>query len=116
MPDDASGVNDQNAYTAPDESPAEELGYGAAVPEGAPANQPFTGVSEELANERLETKRKTFFIDLKRNERGLFIKISERSGGRRSTVMIPYEYIEEFMGKIQTLRSAGPDPKTVQSE
>jgi len=64
--------------------------------------------SEELANERMETKRKTFFLDLKKNDRGMFIKISERSGGRRSTVMIPYEYIDEFMQKIQILKAAGP--------
>lgn len=71
---------------------------------------------EELANERLETKRKTFFLDLKRNERGLFIKISERSGGRRSTVMVPYENVDEFLTKIQALRAAGPDPASVETE
>lgn len=68
---------------------------------------------EELANERLETKRKTFFLDLKRNDRGLFVKISERSGGRRSTVMVPYENVDEFLTKIQALRAAGPDPATI---
>lgn len=69
--------------------------------------------SEEIANERLETKRKTFFLDLKRNDRGLFVKISERSGGRRSTVMVPYENVDEFLTKIQALRAAGPDPSSV---
>ncbi len=64
--------------------------------------------AEELANERMETKRKTFFLDLKKNDRGMFVKISERSGGRRSTVMIPYEYLEEFMQKMQILKDAGP--------
>lgn len=109
----ADEMTDQTTDVVADESPAEELGYGAAP---APDQPHFSGVSEELANERLETKRKTFFIDLKRNERGLFIKISERSGGRRSTVMIPYEYIEDFVDKLGILRAAGPDPKTVQSE
>jgi len=71
---------------------------------------------EEIANERLETKRKTFFLDLKRNERGLFIKISERSGGRRSTVMLPYENVDEFITKIQALRAAGPDPDSVAAD
>lgn len=95
-----------------DESPAEELGYGDAKP----ADQSFAGVSEELANERLETKHKTFFIDLKRNERGLFVKISERSGGRRATVMVPYEHIDEFAAKLAAIRAAGPDPKTTQTD
>lgn len=72
-------------------------------------------VSEELAHERIETKRKTFFMDLKRNDRGLFVKVSERSGGRRSTIMIPYEYVDEFIAKVGVLRAAGPDPATVPS-
>lgn len=72
-------------------------------------------VSEELAHERIETKRKTFFMDLKRNERGLFVKVSERSGGRRSTIMVPYEYVDEFIAKVSALRAAGPDPASVES-
>ena len=70
--------------------------------------------SEELANERMETKRKTFFMDLKKNDRGMFIKISERSGGRRSTVMIPYEYLDEFKQKMQILKAAGPQVEPVE--
>lgn len=70
-------------------------------------------VSEDIANERIETKRKTFFMDLKRNDRGLFIKVSERSGGRRSTVMMPYEYVDEFIAKLTALRQAGPEPESV---
>jgi hypothetical protein len=92
---------------------AEELGYGGESAEG---DSEFAGVSEELANERLETKHKTFFIDLKRNERGLFVKISERSGGRRSTVMIPYEHIDDFSAKLAAIRAQGPDPKTVETD
>lgn len=71
-------------------------------------------VSEEIANERLETKRKTFFLDLKRNDRGLFIKVSERSGGRRSTIMVPYEYVDEFIAKLGALRKAGPEPDPIE--
>ena len=92
---------------------AEELGYGTESADGGATE--FAGISEEIANERLETKHKTFFIDLKRNERGLFVKISERSGGRRSTVMIPYEYIDDFSAKLAAIRAQGPDPKTTQT-
>lgn len=98
---------------------AEELGYGGESTDGGTdgdAGEEFSGISEEIANERLETKHKTFFIDLKRNERGLFVKISERSGGRRSTVMIPYEHFDEFSAKLATIRSQGPDPSSIKSE
>jgi len=87
---------------------AEELGY----TEESSGGVQFSGISEELANDRLETKHKTFFIDLKRNERGLFVKISERSGGRRSTVMIPYEYVDDFITKLTGIRSQGPKIET----
>lgn len=97
-----------------EENAAEELGYASGDAEGEKSN--FAGVSEELANERLETKHKTFFIDLKRNERGLFVKISERSGGRRATVMVPYEHIDDFAAKLASIRSQGPDPASQKSE
>lgn len=93
---------------------AEELGYGDGVTEEGAGD--FSGISEEIANERLETKHKTFFIDLKRNERGLFIKISERSGGRRSTVMVPYEHFDDFSAKLAAVRAQGPDPSTLKRE
>ncbi len=44
-----------------------------------------------LATEKIVSDRKLFFLDLKENHRGRFLKITEDVGGRRNTVMIPAE-------------------------
>lgn len=58
---------------------------------------------QELASAKIETKRKTFFIDLKANDMGRYIKISERSSNKRSTIIVPEENIVELITKIQGL-------------
>ena len=49
-----------------------------------------------LASEKFTIDRKVFFLDLKENERGRFIKITEDVGGRRDTIMLPMAGAKEF--------------------
>jgi len=49
-----------------------------------------------LASEKLTTDRKVFFLDLKENDRGRFIKITEDVGGRRDTIMLPIGAAKDF--------------------
>ena len=49
-----------------------------------------------LASEKLAIDRKVFFLDLKENDRGRFIKITEDVGGRRDTIMVPMAAVKEF--------------------
>ena len=49
-----------------------------------------------LASEKLTIDRKIFFLDLKENDRGRFIKITEDVGGRRDTIMVPMAAVKEF--------------------
>ncbi len=49
-----------------------------------------------LASEKLEIDRKVFFLDLKENDRGRFIKITEDVGGRRDTIMLPMAAAKDF--------------------
>jgi len=51
---------------------------------------------EPLATERISVDRKTFFLDLKENPRGRFMKITEDVGGRRDTIMVPVEAFADF--------------------
>ena len=39
--------------------------------------------SEPIASEKVSIDRKMFFLDLKENQRGRFLKITEDVGGRR---------------------------------
>ena len=50
--------------------------------------------------------RKTFYLDLKENERGRFIKITEDVRGRRDTIMLPMEVAEEFADALERTMQA----------
>ena len=52
--------------------------------------------SQPLASEKLATDRKIFFLDLKENDRGRYIKITEDVGGRRDTIMLPVAAAKDF--------------------
>ncbi len=59
-----------------------------------------------LHSEKLVSDRKIFFLDLKENDRGRFIKITEDVRGRRDTIMLPIELAQEFMGALQNCLEA----------
>ena len=48
-------------------------------------------------------------MDLKENDRGRFIKITEDVRGRRDTIMLPIEVAQEFMDSIQRCLEADHD-------
>ena len=52
--------------------------------------------SDPLASEKITIDRKIFFLDLKENNRGRFLKITEDVGGRRDTIMLPAEAFRDF--------------------
>ena len=49
--------------------------------------------SELLHTEKILADRKTFFLDLKQNSRGMVVKITEDVGGNRDTIMVPAEIL-----------------------
>jgi hypothetical protein len=54
-------------------------------------------INEPLASEKITMDRKVFFLDLKENARGRFMKITEDVGGRRDTIMLPNAAFREFL-------------------
>jgi len=52
---------------------------------------------DPLASEKIQVDRKIFFLDLKENQRGRFLKITEDVGGRRDTIMLPASALHEFL-------------------
>lgn len=96
--------------TAPVEAVEPEIS--ANTPPVAPAGSDFDDsrtdsqrYDEEIKSNKIETQRKTFFLDLKANNIGRYVKISERSSGKRSTIIIPEENVQEFINKIHGLFS-----------
>ncbi|MDP9292511.1 MAG: PUR family DNA/RNA-binding protein [Verrucomicrobiota bacterium] len=58
---------------------------------------------EPLATEKIMIDRKIFFLDLKENNRGRFLKITEDVGGRRDTIMLPAEAFGDFSDALARL-------------
>lgn len=66
----------------------------------SPKKQGSDGYAEEIFSKKIEAKSRTYFIDLKHSMYGKFLKVSERSKGRRSTIMIDEEHIAEFIDAL----------------
>ncbi|QQL45383.1 DNA-binding protein [Sulfuriroseicoccus oceanibius] len=60
---------------------------------------------EPLHTEKIFTDRKTYFLDLKENQRGRFVKITEDVKGRRDTILVPTEALDEFIAALETIRT-----------
>lgn len=58
---------------------------------------------DPLASEKVVFERKIFFLDLKENNRGRFLKITEDVGGRRDTIMLPAGAFREFAAALDKL-------------
>lgn len=62
-----------------------------------------------LHTEKIVTDRKIFFLDLKENDRGRFVKITEDVRGRRDTIMVPIENLDEFLDALNAIREIDQD-------
>lgn len=59
--------------------------------------------AEPIATEKVTIDRKVFFLDLKENQRGRFMKITEDVGGRRDTIMLPAAAFRDFLEALARL-------------
>jgi hypothetical protein len=59
--------------------------------------------SAPIASEKIAYERKIFFLDLKENQRGRFLKITEDVGGRRDTIVLPAEAFKDFTEALERL-------------
>jgi len=64
---------------------------------------------DPLHTEKIITERKIFFVDLKENDRGRFVKITEDVRGRRDTIILPIENLDDFLDALATIREVDRD-------
>lgn len=57
----------------------------------------------------LQIERKHFFLELRENERGRFLRISEEAHGRRNTIIIPSTGFDDFEDALDEVLSEEPD-------
>lgn len=62
------------------------------------------GYANEIFTKTIHAKFRTFYIDVKESRNGKFLKISEKSKGRKSTVMMDAEDVPKV---IEALQEAG---------
>ena len=79
----------------------------SSAPSPAPSSAPQSGgggYADELYSKQIKAKFRTFFVDLKESQNGKFIKISEKSHGRKSTIMMDAEDIPQFIEALQDVQ------------
>ncbi|MFT4638916.1 MAG: hypothetical protein ACI8T1_002239 [Verrucomicrobiales bacterium] len=72
-------------------------------------NQSDTRHDPPLYTEKIISDRKIFFLDLKENNRGRFVKITEDVQGRRDTIILPAEALEEFLEALTRVADEAKD-------
>ena len=65
--------------------------------------------SDLLHTEKILADRKVFYLDLKRNARGMVVKITEDVSGNRDTIMVPAEILGDFLAALSDIKATADD-------
>jgi len=61
-----------------------------------------------IESKQLQIERKFFHVELRENDRGKFLRITEEAHGRRNTIIVPSTGVDEFTAAIgEVLAGAG---------
>ena len=66
-------------------------------------------MEQSLAVRELQIERKRFSIELRQNDRGRFLKITEEAHGRRNSVIIPSTGLDDFEKLLDEVLTEGED-------
>jgi hypothetical protein len=59
-----------------------------------------------IASKEVQVERKRFTIEIRQNDRGRFLRITEEAHGRRNTVIVPSTGLNEFMAAADEVCTA----------
>ena len=88
--------DDIDTTSAPAPQPKQEPAQGSGQKSG--------GHATELFSKTIHAKFRTFYIDLKESSNGKFLKVSEKSNGRKSTIMMDYEDVVPFIEAMKEVQ------------
>ncbi|MBW1679483.1 MAG: DNA-binding protein [Deltaproteobacteria bacterium] len=57
-------------------------------------------MDNELLSRRFEIESKLFFLDFKENPNGRYLKITEKSGDKRSFIIVPEGGLNSFVKEV----------------
>lgn len=89
-------------------APATSMGSGMSSGQsdhGYSNHQGGGSYASELFSKQIKAKFRTFYVDLKESNNGKFVKISEKSHGRKSTIMMDAEDVAMFIEALQEVQS-----------
>lgn len=66
-------------------------------------------MDEELFSLQFPVEQKMFYVDLKANANGTYLKISEKSGGRRHNVLIPAPGLRQLKEALEAAYAVAAD-------
>ena len=74
-----------------------------------------SAASEEMDNiieaKELQIERKHFYVELRENDRGKFLRITEEAHGRRNSIIVPSTGVDDFTAAIsEVLTNNGSTP------
>lgn len=71
-------------------------------------------MEESIASDKVQIERKQFFFDLKENQRGILLRITEEVRGHRDTIIVPATGLHDFSDAlnkmIDVIEHEGLDP------
>lgn len=71
-------------------------------------------MDQTIASEKIQIERKLFFFDLKENQRGILLRITEDVRGHRDTIIVPATGLKDIydaLGRmIKVIDEEGLDP------
>lgn len=62
------------------------------------------GFAQDIFSKKINAKFRIFYVDLKESSNGRFIKISEKSHGRKSTIMMDGEDLPAMIEALQEVQ------------
>jgi PurA ssDNA and RNA-binding protein len=73
---------------------------------------PASGIMDNIIEAKeLQIERKHFYVELRENERGKFLRITEEAHGRRNSIIVPSSGVDDFTALIsEVLTSNGSEP------
>ncbi len=66
-------------------------------------------MDSELVSEKVQVERKLFFFDLKENQRGRFLRITEDVNGRRDAIVVPATGLAAFRDALDRVIEGMPE-------
>ena len=60
-------------------------------------------MEQTIASEKIQIERKVFFFDLKENQRGILLRITEDVRGHRDTIIVPATGLKDFADSLKRM-------------